>query len=301
MKPLEESGEKPLRVSRAPAWQVKKAQPDVLYEGQYRRITKKGECPQTKPAVVTDGREAGTILHVCRDEKCPVHARETRYQPTPQERAARAKELLAERIEKQSRVRILNAIRKKLPGKFARPDLEMASLDYFRRLGHDNHRRLCRVYGWEEKKSKAAWGGTTVDYEAIAGKAVREMNAQDLQRFLVVCALASDLYCPGYNTRQPLAKDSNLARAAARYKIDTTKLSAAVREEFLKSAKGTTRKKSKTTRTKSKQRTNQRMHEGRANCAALVFPLTHVGAFQVILRRGLRATTAPRDHFLCAC
>jgi len=38
MKPLEESGEKPLRVSNAPAWQTKKPQPDVLYEGQYRRV-----------------------------------------------------------------------------------------------------------------------------------------------------------------------------------------------------------------------------------------------------------------------
>ena len=210
LKPLEESGEKPLRVSHAPAWQVKKPQPDVLYEGQYRRIAKKAECPQTKPAVVTDGPEAGTILHVCRDEKCPVHARETRYQPSPQERAARAKELLAERIEKQSRVRILDAIRKKLPGALARPDFEMAALDYFRRLGHDNHRRLCRVYGWEEKKSKASWGGLTVDYEAICGKAVREMNAQDLQRFVVVCALVSDLYCPGCNPHQSLAKDAKL-------------------------------------------------------------------------------------------
>lgn len=236
VKPLEESGEKPLRVSHAPAWQTKKPQADVLYEGQYRRIAKKGECPQTKPAVVADGPEAGTILHVCRDEKCPVHARETRYQPSPQERAARAKELLGERIEKQSRVRILDAIRKKLPGTFARPDLEMAALDYFRRLGHDNHRRLCRVYGWDEKKSKAAWGGTTVDYEAIAGKAVREMNAQDLQRFLVVCALVSDLYCPGFNPRQSLAKDSNLARTAARYKIDAAKTAAEVRTELSKSA-----------------------------------------------------------------
>jgi hypothetical protein len=77
----------------------------------------------------------------------------------PQERAARAKELPAERIEKRSRVRVLDAIRKKLPGTLARPDFEMAALDYFRRLGHDNHRRLCRVYGWEEKKSKASWGG----------------------------------------------------------------------------------------------------------------------------------------------
>ena len=235
VKSLEESGEKPLRVSHAPSWQTKKPQPDVLYEGQYRRISKKGECPQTKPAVLTDGPEAGTILLVCRDEKCPVHARETRYQPTPQERAARAKELLAERIEKQSRVRLLNAIRRKLPGTFARPDLEMAALDYFRRLGHDNHRRLCRVYGWEERKSKASWGGMTVDYEAIGGKAVREMNAQDLQRFVVVCALVSDLYCPGFNPRQSLGRDANLARTAARYKIDAAKIAAEVRAELSKS------------------------------------------------------------------
>ena len=234
VKPLEESGVKPLRISHAPAWQTKKPQPDVLYEGQYRCISKKGECPQTKPAVVTDGPEAGTILHVCRDEKCPVHARDTRYQPTPQERAARGKELLAERIEKQSRVHLLDAIRKKLPGTFSRPDLEMAALDYFRRLGHDNHRRLCRVYGWDEKKSKAAWGGMTVDYEAIAGKAVRAMTAQDLQRFLVACALVSDLYCPGFNPRQSLAKDSNLARTAARYKIDPVRITVDVRAELTK-------------------------------------------------------------------
>jgi ParB family chromosome partitioning protein len=236
MKPLEESGEKPLRISHAPAWQTKKPQPDVLYEGQYRRITKKGECPHAKPAVVADGPEAGKILHICREEKCPVHARETRYQPTPQERAARAKELLAERVEKRTRVRLLEAVRKKMPGTLAHPDLEMAALDYFRRLGHDNHRRLCHVYGWQEKKAKAAWGGMTVDYEAIAGKAVREMKAHDLQRFLVVCALVSDLYCPGYNPRQVLAKDSNLARTAARYKIDAAKIAAEVRAELAKNA-----------------------------------------------------------------
>src|SRR5207248_2928526 len=168
-------------------------------------------------------------LHVCCDVKCPVHARETRYQPTPQERAVRAKELFAERVEKQTRVRILDVIRKKLPDVLGRPDLEMAALDYFRRLGHDNHRRLCRAYGWEEKKTKAAWGGVSVDYESIVGKTVREMSARDLQRFLVVCALVSDLYCPGCNPSQSLAKDSNLARTAARYKIDTEKIAAAAR------------------------------------------------------------------------
>jgi ParB family chromosome partitioning protein len=156
-KPLEASGEKPLRVSHAPAWQVKERNADVLYEGHYRTV-KKAECPQTKPAVVIDGADAGKVLHVCRDEQCKVHARVTHYEPSPRERAARAKELLAERTEKLTRVRVLNAIRKKLPATLSRPDLDMAALDYFERLGHDNHRRLCRIYGWEEKKTKTSWG-----------------------------------------------------------------------------------------------------------------------------------------------
>lgn len=242
MKPLEEAGEKPLRVSQAPAWQARSTNPNVLYDGQYHLVQKKAECPQTKPAVVIDGPKAGHVLHVCQDDKCPLHARGTRYQPTPEERAARAKEALAERIEKQTRLRTLDAIRKKLPAALPRTDLEMIALDYFRRLGHDNHRRLCRVYGWEERKTKTSWG-ETVDYESIAGKAVREMNASGVQQFLMVCALVSDLYCPGYDPRQPLGKDSNLARIAARYKIDLMKVSAAVRGELLQPTKTPTHKK----------------------------------------------------------
>jgi len=233
MKPLEAAGEKPLRISHALAWQVKRGDPDVLYEGHYRTV-KRAECPQTKLAVVIDGTDAGKVLHVCRDEQCKVHARVTHYEPSPKERAARAKELLAERTEKLTRVRILNAIRKKLPRALARADLEMAALDYFRRLGHDNHRRLCHVYGWEEKKTKSSWGGNGVDYETLTGKAVRAMSTTDVQHFVVVCSLLSDLYCPGYNPRQPLAKDSNLAQAASRYKIDTAKLAVEVRTELSK-------------------------------------------------------------------
>jgi ParB family chromosome partitioning protein len=252
VKPLEAAGEKPLRVTHAPSWQTRKQRPDVLYDGQYRKAVKKAECPQTKPAVVIDGPDAGKLLHVCPDEKCPMHASVTRYQPTPQERALRAKELLAERVEKESRVRILNAIRKKLPATLTRPDLEMAALDYFERLGHDNHRRLCRVYGSEEKKTKASWGGSTVDHRTVAEKAVRGMNMREVQHFLVVCSLVSDLYCPGFNPHQSLAKDSRLARTATRYKIDTAKLFATVREELSKPAKGTSLQKNKTTKPKSK-------------------------------------------------
>lgn len=121
---------------------------------------------------------------------------------------------------------------KKLPDVFSRPDLEMVALDYFRRLGHDNHRRLSKLYAWEEKKSKASWGAQIVNYEKIAAAAVQEMKGADLNRFFVLCALVSDLYWPGYNPRQPLEKNSNLACTAARHKVDAAKVVVAVRAEL---------------------------------------------------------------------
>lgn len=73
-----------------------------------------------------------------------------------------------------------------------------------------------------------------MDYEKIAAGAVHAVKTAELNRFHVICALVSDLCCPGYNPNQPLAKDRNLALTAARYKIDKTKTSAAVRAELAK-------------------------------------------------------------------
>jgi ParB family chromosome partitioning protein len=255
VKPLEEKGERPLRVSQGPAWQANGHAKDVLFEGHYRKAKSKGECPNTRAAVLIDGKGAGSIFYLCQTEKCDVHNRVTRYQPTPQEQARRKKEALTERVEKLSRVRILEAIRKKLPDVLSRSDLEMVAIDYFRRLGHDNHRRLSKLYAWEEKKSKTSWGAQTVDYEKIATAAVQPMKAADVNRFLVVCALVSDLYCPGYNPSQSLAKDSNLVRVAARYKVDAVKITKEIRAE-LSRAKRVARRTAKRIRaTRSKLRT----------------------------------------------
>jgi ParB family transcriptional regulator, chromosome partitioning protein len=243
VKRVEAEGEKVLPVSQAPSWQTKGQSPNILHEGEFRRAKEKRECPTTKPAILVDGRNAGTIFHICQNDKCPVHMGVSQYQRTLQERMQRARELLAERVEKQTRVRILDAIRKKLPDTLSRPDLEMVALDYFRRLGQDNHRRVSKLYAWEEKKSKTSWGGQAVDYEKIAATAVFAMKTADVHRFLGVCALVSDLYCPGYNPKQSLAKDSNLARTALRYKIDIKRLAASVKRGLAK----TEAKKGKTT------------------------------------------------------
>ena len=106
----------------------------------------------------------------------------------------------------------------------------MAALDYFERLGHDNHRRLCRVYGWEEKKTKASWGGSTVDYKTIAEKAVREMNMQDVQHFLVVVLARLRPLLPGFQSSAVAGQRLESRSHRRRYKIDTAKLAADVRD-----------------------------------------------------------------------
>jgi ParB family transcriptional regulator, chromosome partitioning protein len=236
VKPLEEKGEQPLRVSEVPLWQTNGQKADALYEGQFHRAKGKEECPSAKPAVYVDGKRTGAIFYVCQNEKCPVHAQTTKYERTPQERAQRTKERLAERVEKLTRTRILDAVRNKLPDVPSRQDLEMIALDYLHRLGNDNQRHLCRSYGWQEKKTKTAWGTRIVDYEKIVSVSIKNMACADLNRFLVICALVSDLYCPGYNPSQHVSKDSNLVRTAARYKVDATKLAATVREELSQKA-----------------------------------------------------------------
>jgi hypothetical protein len=107
----------------------------------------------------------------------------------------------------------------------------------------------------QEKKSKTSWGAQTVDYEKIATAAVQAMKAADVNRFLVVCARVSDLYCPGYNPRQSLEKNSNLARTSARYKVDSAKIATGVRAELSKAkVNGDGRPAQKRTRLKSSHR-----------------------------------------------
>ena len=70
--------------------------------------------------------------------------------------------------------------------------------------------------------------------DVYGGETSGQLRTADVNRFLVVCALVSDLYCPSYNPRQSLEKNSNLAQAVSRYKIDTAKVATNVRAELSK-------------------------------------------------------------------
>ncbi|MCL5287369.1 MAG: ParB/RepB/Spo0J family partition protein [Acidobacteria bacterium] len=238
VKPLVEQGQRPVQVSEVPYWQAHPRAANTLYEGQYRRAEREGECPTTQVAVVVDGRKAGTVLHICTEEKCKTHGRASRYEVSPQEREQRRKIALAARIQKEARRRILQAVREKLPDALSRADFEMVAVDYFRRLGHDNHHRLFQVYGWEEKKIKTSWGGFSVEHEKLAQEQIRSMTSADLNHFMVTCALTSDLYYSGFGGNEVLSKESNLAQAASRYKVSGSKIAADVKTELSAKRKG---------------------------------------------------------------
>ena len=136
----------------------------------------------------------------------------------------------------------------------------MAALDYFRRLGHDNHHRLFQTYGWEEKKTKTSWVGNSVDHEKMAQTQIRGMASADLNRFMVLCALVPDLYCPGYSPAETLSKKADLMRAAARYKVDAAKIAAAVTAEL--SAKRKTGKGQRSSALRKRQNRGRGQAEG---------------------------------------
>jgi hypothetical protein len=86
------------------------------------------------------------------------------------------------------------------------------------------------------------------------------MKAADLSRFFVVFALVSDLYCPGYDPKQSLAKDSNLIGAAARYKIDSAKIAAAIRGDFSKKTDNHRSESNSRQQSATKGATSQKLH-----------------------------------------
>src|SRR6185437_1131799 len=186
-------------------------------------------------------------MHICADEKCKMHRQFSRYEISQEEREQRRKLTFALRVQKEVRARILQAVRERLPGTLTRADFAMVALDYFRRLGHDNHHRLFQVYGWEEKKAKTTWGGMSVDHEKLAEAQIRAMKSVDLNRFMVTCAIVPDLYCPGYSSAEKLSGKASLMRTAARYKVDAAKITATVTAELSgkRGAKGRQRRNSK--------------------------------------------------------
>jgi ssDNA-binding Zn-finger/Zn-ribbon topoisomerase 1 len=79
----------------------------VLYRPDYNEATT-GDCPTTTPAIVVEGKRAGTKLYVCTNPKCKTHyARSVGL--SPEEKAERKKQAQEQRIQQEYRRRLLTS------------------------------------------------------------------------------------------------------------------------------------------------------------------------------------------------
>lgn len=130
---------------------------------------------------------------------------------------------------------------KRVPDKLERHELCFVALRYFDQLGHDNQHRIFKFFRWELLKNNGSHAGY-VDYPKLASAKLETMTAAALGKFLMVCALAADLYMPSYVSGGTLTKDSKLARAAAHYKVSGDRIRRELRDRstraHLESLKG---------------------------------------------------------------
>jgi len=238
LKEVEASGEKPVKVSDSHLFYGQKPSPGVLNRPDYHEATA-GDCPTTTVAVVVEGNRAGTKLYICTNPRCKTHAAHS-VGLSPDEKAERKKQAEALRVHQEYRRRLLEEVYKRVPAQLSRHELDLVALSYFSQLGHDNQHRLFKFFAWEEAKTKASSGDYT-DYGKLASAKFDAMTTAEIGRFLMVCALAPDLYCPTYLSGATFPKDSKLAREAAHYKINANRI---LREATEKLAKKSPKQKS---------------------------------------------------------
>jgi hypothetical protein len=231
LKEVQQSGEKPVKISDSHLFYGQKPSPGVIYRPDYHEA-QAGDCPDTVAAVVVEGNRAGTKLHVCTNPKCTTHA-EHAVGLSPEEKAEQRKQAAELRVQQEFRKRLLQEVYKRVPGKLTRHELSLIALRYFEQLGHDSQHRIVKFFSWETAKAKSPNGGY-VDYPKLANAKLGSMTTAEVGRFLVVCALALDLYCPTYVSGAAFATDSNLAKAATHYRIKADKVLREIRESTAK-------------------------------------------------------------------
>jgi ParB family transcriptional regulator, chromosome partitioning protein len=221
---LEKAGEKPVKVSESFVYYGHKAEPGVIYRPDFNE-SKAGECRSTTVAVAVEGKRTGSRLYVCTNKKCPTHA-PAPVGLSPEAKAERQKQAHEQRTQQEYRKRVLQEIFKRVPAQLRRHELDFIALSYFNQVGHDNHHRIFKFFGWEESKNKSEYGGS-VDYPNLASAKLDSMTPADLGKILMVCALASELYFSPY-----IPSGGKLAKEAQHYRVNAEKLLREVKEKF---------------------------------------------------------------------
>ena len=234
----EKHGARPILISHHywPPDGQKKA-PGVLYSDNYTlgfwknwkdHTVAKDSCKGTRLAVYIDSDEhgkgkAGATAYVCIDKKCQVHRNSlsSGNGGGSSDAAGRRRQ-----ISRHYRNELFKAVAAGLK-KPTRADRELVLRELFPKLGHYQETPMVELLAWDEKIT--GYGPTA---EKLRAAHFAKMSDADLDRYLVMMAIASDLVNPGGDYSGNMLKAERLEAVAARHKVNAAKILADAKAKF---------------------------------------------------------------------
>ena len=134
--------------------------------------------------------------------------------------SSRYRTALAEHAQGEYERRLLPELNKRVSSELGRYELDLIALSYVHQLGHDSQYRIFKFFAWEGAKTKVVNGGYT-DYPKLASAKLDKMTTAEIGKFLVVYALATELFCPthyaaSFSKVSKLTVASNSATASSK-------------------------------------------------------------------------------------
>jgi ParB family chromosome partitioning protein len=195
----------------------------VLKPGSYHVIRdKKDKCKSQQSALYKNGRDAGHVVEVCIDKKCPKHVGQIyRNTSVPSEaEAAKQREHRAGNVARQA---VFHALFEKgTAKKFSMEDLQdLADWAWERAWQRD---KLAKAFGWERVK-----GEYSSSFHPAAKAYVKKASEGQLIRFIMLMAFNDEIDA-GYNGARNFTKLDDLGKY---WKVDSRKIYNDTRKEVL--------------------------------------------------------------------
>lgn len=174
---------------------------DTLHRDQYQLLRKKAErCAFAERAVSADGAEIGKVQWICREPSCKdhlgrvpdsirstaLHAGTATNGTVPTDgRHARQQELFNLKVDELVRKRVFAAALQAFSWPLARPQLNEAVKEFFRRIPADVQQVIGEVFGWEADVTRKL----RFDETEVLGE-LAKLDDHRLAQFLMLCSFA---------------------------------------------------------------------------------------------------------------
>ncbi len=167
---------------------------DALDKHGYELIEKKKDrCGYARGAVFIQGSRRGQTAWVCAEKTCKDHkghyngssshsSSHSSSKETPEGRGVRKQELFDVRVNEPVRKRVFKEALPLITWPLSRESFNRVAFEFFKRIPSHDQQTICEAFGWDENLRWAS--------DNKLADAFRDMDNDDLGRFLILCSVA---------------------------------------------------------------------------------------------------------------